>query len=1537
MLLHAALLGDETLCDVFDGLLLPPPHSGLVVVSSQQDLGMYALEHRPIVLVAHRAALVQAVNKVPSDWREVVALFPLNIALRSGVYDSRLRSAMRRLCSILAVDWSVVERREEVLSTIDLEDLTREEAEEGQQRTVIGRKVNKKYSAKRIAAVGAFAAVGGVALFLTGGLAAPVIAPAFGALLGAATATLSFVGALGTALLGGGAIAAAFAALIGAATHAAAMAALLTPLLTAANLTAIFGVGGASLAGYKGLRRTGESDAPLLIRGVDEIEELPQLHIVVEDVEAPNRPTTALDDSGGTPANTSETAGNTSDYLDEIFSKSLSGLVVPDYTVNVCLRNLAAHSRLQSRNRVNLVAIECKLDGVGLVLKALKLDAGVWAHVPPREVPPHHAAVSASHNKVARPTGAGGIMCYQLVAFTDTHQQRSRFDVDTSNSKYYAKEIQHLCEDGGLKLWILSQTSLVGTTYLSVIVERPSCKLAPSVIIRRLQKEMVSVPDVYSVDGIMVVELRFEPFPRVVVKYSDKLGRPGLEALGAFHKRELAQRLEDTLDKVKKRRVVTAVISNTSDHTIVIRSVRCVTGNPALNLAAPSVLCKNQCGFMTFANGEYSLQGAEAHFLVEVTHSSSGAVTTGKLVVEVNALDQCHGACYFHPGPSRLFPLPSELKFPNIEGTDNKPRAVESLVDPETDAPLSFISATICVLEKQNRVTLTIANAADRLKLHVKPHQRMTLTIGVSGFIDTIDPRRLPADQQVALWQPILKQHRLFSNSEALAAVWEDAYQRRLSSTVGFVKSESIVNEATSKIISKGKSQVKQHLMAGALFAGLRALDALKGTFELPLYAIWATDLIDNTYATLEHRADYTGKDLAAALLSSLRGHRPVTLVGFSFGSSVIAHCLEELHNVKGFGIVENVYLLGSTFAADRRLWQKFREVASGRVVNIYNRRDWLLWAMYKANSSTLKPLSGLTRVDGVEGVENIDASAIVDSHASFATKLDALLDLIPPCPTTETLSQAAESGSPGAVLPAGECSDTVDRLYSSMSLPLFDTDVAVLGAINRITSGVFGLDESLYFVGAKLYCAQFDFAPPQKIGTAQCGLLGVIRQVRAATVTSAQQEGGEEGENAVAGVLGYAVSLQPLSPNVVLVLQYFMCIPSTSKGCRSNAVALLVPLYAGESESQLSVRLRSLVETHGSSHDEVVRISRGGPDSESASASTFDILGPRTVAEQDSNEEEVLGQLKLSMTMARGSAVWSLEGYLSPTELSATITSQAVSGVKLAEDTNPSRWQEASSGIVASIANVSLEVEEFLAEGLRGGHALELLATARSEFSRDVVTGSPLSPACLDCIFQPLVIVNTTGVVLMYSEATSVDTMESSHLSSWVRVPPSAIGIDQAAVMLLRCPISEALLAETDIDTNEKHDVLQFFSYTSDQMEYHFMVKRSAIQWPQPAVTQSGDSLLSSSPTSGHCQKVSVSLSMQCFAERLQYVNEATTLCVTVDAKEINGVRVLFAFLRPHASSSVVQKDEVRDDEADDNASAPQIQGATASSWIFF
>lgn len=122
-------------------------------------------------------------------------------------------------------------------------------------------------------------------------------------------------------------------------------------------------------------------------------------------------------------------------------------------------------------------------------------------------------------------------------------------------------------------------------------------------------------------------------------------------------------------------------------------------------------------------------------------------------------------------------------------------------------------------------------------------------------------------------------------------------------------------------------------------------------------------------------------------------GVRPITLIGFSLGARVIFYALIELSKKKAFGIVQDVFLLGTTLSASAKTWCQARAVVSGRFVNAYARNDWLLNYLFRATSGGVGTVAGLRPVENVPGLENVDVTDKIAGHLSYRAFMPLILD----------------------------------------------------------------------------------------------------------------------------------------------------------------------------------------------------------------------------------------------------------------------------------------------------------------------------------------------------------------------------------------------------------------------------------------------------------------------------------------------------------------------------------------------------------------
>lgn len=205
------------------------------------------------------------------------------------------------------------------------------------------------------------------------------------------------------------------------------------------------------------------------------------------------------------------------------------------------------------------------------------------------------------------------------------------------------------------------------------------------------------------------------------------------------------------------------------------------------------------------------------------------------------------------------------------------------------------------------------------------------------------------------------------------------------------------------------------------------AFGALVAAVALPATLLNLSNIIDERWTLVSERADEAGATLAQSLLDNNAGHRPVSLVGYSFGARIIYACLkelarhqsiwEEMQSSKGTkekpffarsskkevqyarepaSIVEDVVLMGCPASVTDSSWAACRRVAAGRMINCYSTNDWMLALMYRIKNLTkiFSPPVGIIEVN-VPGIESCDVSAFVNSHSEYCVAVREILDVV--------------------------------------------------------------------------------------------------------------------------------------------------------------------------------------------------------------------------------------------------------------------------------------------------------------------------------------------------------------------------------------------------------------------------------------------------------------------------------------------------------------------------------------------------------------
>lgn len=246
------------------------------------------------------------------------------------------------------------------------------------------------------------------------------------------------------------------------------------------------------------------------------------------------------------------------------------------------------------------------------------------------------------------------------------------------------------------------------------------------------------------------------------------------------------------------------------------------------------------------------------------------------------------------------------------------------------------------------------------IPLHNNKHSNLIIT--VSGWMNgAMDDVRLP----FSTVDPVM--------GDMFSLLWEPEMLQSMGQTIGILASEALT------------TSIQQIL-------GATILTALMSAIQLPMALSKLSYILDNPWNVSLDRAWKAGKILADTLISGNMGVRPITLVGFSLGSRLIYSCLIELANRGGYGLIENVILLGNPAAVKYEQITLARSVVSGKFINGYSKNDWILGYLFRATGGGLLTVAGLSPIENIPGVENFDCTSFIEGHMSYRQSIPRIL-----------------------------------------------------------------------------------------------------------------------------------------------------------------------------------------------------------------------------------------------------------------------------------------------------------------------------------------------------------------------------------------------------------------------------------------------------------------------------------------------------------------------------------------------------------------
>ncbi|KAF6072010.1 hypothetical protein FOB64_000957 [Candida albicans] len=224
-------------------------------------------------------------------------------------------------------------------------------------------------------------------------------------------------------------------------------------------------------------------------------------------------------------------------------------------------------------------------------------------------------------------------------------------------------------------------------------------------------------------------------------------------------------------------------------------------------------------------------------------------------------------------------------------------------------------------------------------------NKRTNLIVTVSGWMNgAMDDVRLP----FSTVDPVM--------GDMFSLLWEPEMLQSMGQTIGILASEAL------------STSIQQIL-------GATILAALMSAIQIPMALSKLSYLLDNPWNVSLDRAWKAGKILAETIISGNLGVRPITLVGFSLGSRLIYSCLIEMARRGGYGLIENVIILGSPITVDIDQMSEARSVVSGD------------------SSTGIQRKTGYW--DNVHGVENIDCTDLVEGHMAYRKAIPKIMKTI--------------------------------------------------------------------------------------------------------------------------------------------------------------------------------------------------------------------------------------------------------------------------------------------------------------------------------------------------------------------------------------------------------------------------------------------------------------------------------------------------------------------------------------------------------------
>ncbi|KAI5478597.1 DUF726 domain protein [Pseudohyphozyma bogoriensis] len=208
-----------------------------------------------------------------------------------------------------------------------------------------------------------------------------------------------------------------------------------------------------------------------------------------------------------------------------------------------------------------------------------------------------------------------------------------------------------------------------------------------------------------------------------------------------------------------------------------------------------------------------------------------------------------------------------------------------------------------------------------------------------------------------------------------------DAFAMKADPVTFLEAGQGLEKWVRNKALTTGGTEVLKHTALASLYAGV--------ALPLTIFTGMATAL-DSDFSRCRDKARKAGILLADILEKKIQGNRPVTLIGYGPGATMIFEALQVLHERELGTLVDTAILISLPSSPSAVKWASARSVVSHRLVNVYSKNDWLL--AINARLYTLSAhVAGMQPVTAT-GIVNVDVSDLVTGHLELRNVLKEIL-----------------------------------------------------------------------------------------------------------------------------------------------------------------------------------------------------------------------------------------------------------------------------------------------------------------------------------------------------------------------------------------------------------------------------------------------------------------------------------------------------------------------------------------------------------------